>query len=840
MRHRRTVVALLVALLIAPWTLAQQQDEKEPKESRSQYWIVLLDASLSSEQRDREQSEKIGEKGYRLRNEILTMMQTLLATLREKNLDQEDDYLDVYVFGEKTRRIEKLSAQPVRWGDIQDESWWNGSIPGDIGSTRTNYIDAVEKAANQFMSQPKEAKKNLVLISDGELDLGEINRPSRGRLEKEELARYRNFLRTDNPTMKKLADNGVTIYTLALDEDLEGSNDVARQKEIGQRLNEVRLGGASALERGLSVVDDLSGRTGRDGTLPESEGPYVLRALADQFGGKARSVQTGNVLDVMWDTVFPDQERRRLVLPPGTNKVIVSAPVDSPIRVKVWKGQDKKDVTLLYDKLRTSYTFDPPEAEEDIEQVNVRATSQYATWVISSPNLAEITLNEGEQAFERFSVLPINNVRFFWQEGMPPEKFLAGKAVELALELKWQREPPGPSIEEWRKILRDVPINAIAEITPPDSNPQKVKLRSEPLGSSPDGILRLTGRFTDTRSPGTYEVVTSLAVGNEPDAWRLRSRSVRFQAFKDSPLSTPGRFSLAVRLQKQGQLDEAVAMEEPQPGKGSSPVEMITEVPARLVFEWWADPQKGCEGVDQMLITLSSPEQPDLEILLGHAGDALKGRVIQEDGHRVCYRSTSEPLTETLLDRPLTVKASDGLTSWERTLLITTPEPLGKRVRRWLLYALLALLLATILAFALIPGLRRWLVALWVRRHADFPLAVDVAGGGSVVWQPGEKYKRFLITTDSRGDVEAEISNRKLEKGEEGFEIRPDSADEYRLRLLAGSGWTFRKLVPSKQPSVARPLGAEGVVVTFHELASGTKLEFEHQGSRVTVRHKDR
>ena len=84
-------------------------------------------------------------------------------------------------------------------------------------------------------------------------------------------------------------------------------------------------------------MEDLAGRVGPGGKMIESEGPYVLRALADQFGGKARSVRYDNVLDVMWETVFPDQERRRLVLPPGTKKVIVSARVDAPIQVKIEK-----------------------------------------------------------------------------------------------------------------------------------------------------------------------------------------------------------------------------------------------------------------------------------------------------------------------------------------------------------------------------------------------------------------------------------------------------------------------------------------------------------------------
>jgi hypothetical protein len=837
MRYLRAFAALLAALLIASWSFAQRREPgDDPNEPESQYWIVLLDVSLSSEQQDREQSRAIGRENYRLRNEILTMTQTLLALLRERN-PNENDYLDVYLFGNQTRRIKELPARPIEWGDIQDEDWWDAQVPRDIGS-RTNYMDAIHQAVDLFQAQHKEARKNLLLISDGELDLGEINRKVQGTLEKEELERYRTFLRTDNPLMKRLADNRVSIYTLALDPKLRDLNDVVRQKQIGQRLAAARLGGASALERGLSVVEDLAGRVGPGGKMIESEGPYVLRALADQFGGKARSVRYDNVLDVMWETVFPDQERRRLNLPPNTKKVIVSAPVESPIQIKIKKGGEKEEVTLEYDKDRTSYRLTPPEAE--IDKVSVRATSQYATWLIESDNLAEIDLKPGEDAYYRFSVLPVHNVRFLWEEGKPSEKILAGKPVDLALELKLVEGPSGPDIDEWRSILRDVSINAVAQITPPASNPQQVKLQHEVLATSPDGLLRLSGRFAGTGSPGTYEAIASIEVGTGSEAWPLKSRSVRFVAFKESPLSISGRFSLAARLQKQMRLGEAVGLEQPPPGKEGRPVEMIAELPARLVFEWRADPQKGCEGVDQLLIDLSSPERPDLQMLFGSTRDVLKGKALQEDGERICYRSPAEQLTEAHLGRPLTVKATDGLTSWQRTLLITTPEPFIKRFLRGLLWALLALLLAAILAFALIPGLRDWLRGIIARRRADFPLAVDVAGGGSVVWQTGEKCKRFLITTDSRGDVEAEISNRKLEKGEEGFEIRPDSADDYRIRLLAGSGWNFRKLVPSKQPSATRLLGAEGVIVTFPELARGTKLELEHQSSRVTVRHKDR
>ncbi|HSG39328.1 MAG TPA: hypothetical protein VLE27_06795, partial [Thermoanaerobaculia bacterium] len=737
------------------------------------------------------------------------MMQTLLASQREKNQDQKDDFLRVFLVGSQTRFLEELSDQPVRWTDVHEESWWNDKVPSDIGS-RTNYIDAVNQAAALLDSLPKEAKKNLVLISDGELDLGETNRPSRGALQEEELSVYRNFLRTDNPAMRQLADNHVTIYTLALDEELASYTWQQRFKQIGQRLNEQRIGGASPLERGLSVVEDLAGKVDRDGRLSASEGPFVLRALADQFGGKARSVRYDNVLNVMWEMVFPDQERKRLVLPPGTNKVIISAPVDAPVEVKIWKDGKKETVSLRYDKELTTYRADPPEMGKELEEVNVRATSQYATWIIASSNLAEVDPGVEAEATEKFSILAINNARLYWQAGKPQEKILAGNAAELVIDLKRLAEPPGPSAAEWRQTLSQLPIRATAEVIPPDSDAQSVQLRSEILQEPADGVLRLTGRFTDTRSAGTYEVRVNLEAGPENEAWRIGSRSVRFQVVEESPLSTPGLFSLAVRLQKEGKLEtSAVMIEPPEAGKPSPQVKLIAQPSNRLVFEWQVDPDQKCDGVNQLLL-----EVPEARFLLGASKNALADGVPVQEGDRlICYRSSPEPV-EKLLNRPLTVKAGDGLASWERKLLLTPPEPQWKRILRWGALGLLALLAATALAFALIPGLRNWLLAAIARWRAEFPLAVDIAGGESRAWEKSDKVKRFLVSSDSQGDVEVEVTNRKLDSGEAGFDIRPNSADDYRIRLLSGSGWKFRKLTPSRQPSPYRLLGAEGEVVT--------------------------
>lgn len=843
MRPKSRITAAFLALFWAA-SLAPAQTSgsaEAARERKDQYWIVLLDVSLSSEQRDRSQSDRLGHPGYRLRNEILTMMQTLLAAQREKEQNQQNDFLDVYAFGSQVRHLESLSGQPVRWGDVKLEDAWNGEFPSGIGQ-RTNYLEAIRKAVEQFKDQHREAKKNLIIISDGELDIGGINRPLRGALEKEELELYRNFLRIDNPLMRWLEANHVAVYTLTLDEELQGPNEGERYQQIGQRLYALRLGGDRPLERALSVVEDASGRVGSDGRLPFSEGPYVMRALADEFGGQARSVRYDNVLDVLWRTVFPDQivpeelGLHRIVLPPGTHKVIVTGPVDAPVQVKI-HGRSAP-VTLRYDGAKTRHSFEPPDAESDFTKVNVHPTSQYATWLIESPKLDEVYLNPTEEALrQKFSLVPVNNIRFEWQQGKPPERIVAASAVELDLDLVWVNQPDELGLDEWRQQLSKVPLRASARVALPDAAPIDIPLRVEVAQDTSDRVLRLRGQFNDTRALGTYAVIAQLAVGTPPDDWPLKARPVRFQVLAASPLSKPGRFSLVARLAPpEGELGESVPIPQPGPGEEGAPIDIGTEAPPNLVFEWWGKTEKdGCDAVDQLQV-----EIPELELVFGPSRDALKGKPLDEGGHRVCYRSMPEQLNESALRTTLTVRAGDGLTSWERQLRFQVPEPRLRRVLRWVGLALLALLLAAALAVALIPGLRRALLDWLDRRRADFPLAVDTPNGQTLVWEPGSGEKRFLVTCDAQGEIHAEVTGRSLRPDEQGFEVRARSADEYLVRHLSGPYWNLKRHAPPRPPTLARPLGPEGEIVTLLELARGARIEVDHKGAAVFIHHRAR
>jgi hypothetical protein len=828
---------LVAALLLGPVAQGLPREKERPKEKKSQYWIVLLDVSRSSDQREHALSQRLNNPKYRLRNEILSLLQTSLAAHREREQGTRDDYLDVYVFGKQVKQVTQLPIHPVEWSDIKKEDWWNKTIPTGLES-RTNYLDAIRTAVESFQVKHEEAGKNLVLISDGELDLEPNNRQSRGKLGAEEISAYRNFLRSDNPLLSWMNRHEVAVYTLTMDEALQGPNDEPRQEEIRNRLSQTQLGGTSPLERALRIVEKLNASASTDGLLPESEGPYVMEALAENFAertrGRARSVRYDNVLHTLWETIFPEETHHR-ILPLGTKKVILFAPRESPVQVKLRKEGEPYEVSLRYNSEDGSYVIDPAEARNDVD-VQLRTTSQYATWVIYSPFLAEVGFSpEVKLLEEQFSLIPVTNVRFEWQPSKPPERVLAGAKVDLALDLMWRADLDGPSVKEWRQALQGVPRRASGQIVGPGTGPKGLSYSIEVPRDDSEAVLRLRSRYDGAQIAGLYQATANFEVGPQDRAWPLKALPVSFHVMAESPLSDPGRFSLGLRIQRRSEMGDLVPVSPPPQGQGAAPLKITTETPARLIFEWSADPNKKCAGMEQLQIVV-----PELDRTFEPSQNQLAGgKPVLEGNRLVCYRSTPQLLPDDAYNRVLTIRASDGLISWERTFTLQAPRPLWQRVVFTGGLVLLLLLLIALIALVVSQGLRDLLRRRWEACRADFPLAIET-GGERVEWQRG-KPKRFLVTVDRSGKPEARLTKAKWAAGEQGFEVLPVSSDEYRIRLLAGPVWRLRRIPSSGSPSSPRPLGNDGEIVSFIELARGTRVELDREGTAtVVLRHNAR
>ena len=78
--HRRIFAALLLCITFWGSVLAQPHPSEE-RSSVEDRWIVLVDVSASLDQMDRQVSREVGNPGYRLRNELLSLLQVFLGAM---------------------------------------------------------------------------------------------------------------------------------------------------------------------------------------------------------------------------------------------------------------------------------------------------------------------------------------------------------------------------------------------------------------------------------------------------------------------------------------------------------------------------------------------------------------------------------------------------------------------------------------------------------------------------------------------------------------------------------------------------------------------------------------
>jgi hypothetical protein len=367
-------------------------------------------------------------------------------------------------------------------------------------------------------------------------------------------------------------------------------------------------------------------------------------------------------------------------------------------------------------------------------------------------------------------------------------------------------------------------------VTLPDAPALRVPLEVEVARESSDAVLHLRGQLKVT-AEGVYEAAATLEFGSEPQVAERRSSPVRFQVLAGSPL---GSFSLALRRLDHDRLAEPVRIEAPPRELVGSTIEVAAEPPARVVFEWWADPrkEKACTGIEQLRIEL--PERP----FEWTHNDLAEGKPIEEADRLICYRSLPTSIGEEAFGKPMTVRVSDGLAGFERRLVFVRPPSVLERVLRWIIGGLVVAILALAFAFFFVPPFRRRVEDAWAAHRADFPLAVDVAGE-SVMWEKGEP-KRFLVTLDGQGAPVAETTSRPLARGQAGLEIRPEGDLHYVVRQLAGPPWQIRRLSPGVSPGRPRLLSPGGEVVAFLDLVKGERIELTQGTHTVVVRHMAR
>ena len=497
--HRRIFAAFLLCITFGGSALAQPHPSEE-RAAVEDRWIVLVDVSASLDQMDRQLSREVGNPDYRLRNELLSLLQVFLGAMDDVDT-RRNGFLKVEFFGHGVETASGLPTWPLHWEDAKDEEWWRVSVPRALAG-RTELMPALNRAAEEFSVMSPLVRKHLLVVSDGELDVGPIDRGSGVPFGAEERKAYTEVMSPDNAAVKKLRELKVKVDAIVIDA-LAARSLPDRQQTIRKKL--LATGEPTIHQQFQRLLDELESEVASTGRQPYSEGPYFLHALMETLGGQSRPVNAANLAEVVSNTVFPETVTSGNVAP-GSRWLLVSAKTHEPVRLCFDSEGAHREVILRYDKEKNDYSREPTDSTADI-RVRYHATSRYVTWLINAP---EVTCVEPPGAYYG------NNVELRWSPG---KQTSAGEPLPIQVELTRWPGDQGPSLEWWRghmaQRVSSGSIKATADVHLPDGSrtlgiPLTVENRT-----NGDAVLLLKGQLTRADSRGPYMINVRLTDGEQ-------------------------------------------------------------------------------------------------------------------------------------------------------------------------------------------------------------------------------------------------------------------------------------------------------------------------------------
>jgi hypothetical protein len=367
---------------MAPVLALTQSRSAGRRASVEDQWIVLVDVSASLDQMDRKWSREVGNPSYRLRNELLSLLQVFLGA-RDDVDSRRNGFLRVEFFGHGVEAASGVPTWPLHWEDSKDENWWEASLPKSLAG-RTDLLPALRRAAEAFAGMSPLSQKHLLIVSDGELDVGSLDRGSGVPFGDEERQAYTDLMSPDNSVIAKLLSLKVKVDAIVID-SLAGAGP-ERQETIRRKLLSTRE--PTIQQQFRRLLDQLEWETASTGRQPYSEGPYFLHALTEILGGQSRPVHAANLGEVVWQTVFADAPKTGNV-DPGSQWLVVLGTSDKPVRLSFGKDGAQRGLLLRYDKQRNDYFREPKDSTADV-RVRFHATSRYVTWLIHAPGVTSV------------------------------------------------------------------------------------------------------------------------------------------------------------------------------------------------------------------------------------------------------------------------------------------------------------------------------------------------------------------------------------------------------------------------------------------------------------------
>lgn len=798
--RRRLLLSAALLVLFAVLAASAQEGGRAERH----YWIVLLDVSASFEERQAGAGTGLPT-GYRLRNELPSLLHTLLSARNHAEGGKREDYLSVYFFGRGVHPVEGVQAERVYWGgagSAKDDAWWEArqaALPPGTRA-RSDLRAAVARAVDDFRRKPAGWARHLVVISDGEMDVDGAGRAPGARPAAEELAAYDELLNPGSGSMAWLAEHQVTIHTLTVDEAWNGTEDGVRQNEIRGELNDPSLQGGT-LERARELIRR---RVGQGLPTYRGEGPVVMQALAEGPGTQAsfsRSVRAENLSSILWETFFPQTPEQPYVAP-GTRMLLVLAPVEEPVVLEMEGATEP--VILRYDPAtgQPSIAGDP---ERRITRYSARRSAQHVTWVIESRNVSRV------RAGEQVRVVPVNNVNLRWRPGRPPRVAARGQTVPIEAELVWEADGQGDDLAAWRQRLRRElnGMEATAEISAPGARePIRVPLRVELADDTGSVLLRLAGEYTGTQTAGMYALTGVLQVAAGEERWEERLASTLVEV-SGRPAARP---ELYVAVGEGGADPLRLP---PLPGRAS--LQGGRKRPLLLSFS--TAPPAQAPGA-------RAPEAvPDALAVLDESGREI-GRAAplsgEPAGAGTRYRFSPLQLPDSALGRDLRVRVLAGAATYEYGLAVSRTGGMA----RWMWIAL-ALLLAVLLfvAYRLARGPSEGTDS---RTPFDFTVEVN---GRTVQTPPGRQ-----IVLEPLPDDEVRVHPKP--GGGDAVRFAPAPGFTYRLAPVGQrTEWQYRRVRPGEDEEPPfLPLREGGVTLQRREVLNGWRFQLRNGGRRVEIR----
>jgi hypothetical protein len=363
-------------------------------------------------------------------------------------------------------------------------------------------MPALSRAAEDFAGMNPLARKHLLIVSDGELDVGPLDRNSGVPFGDEERKAYSEMMSPDNSTLAKLRSLNVKVDAIVIDPLAIGGSD--RQDTIRQKL--LSTGEPTVQKQFERLLDELARATGATGHQPYSEGPYFLHTLTETLGGESRPVHPANLGDVVWHTIFPEAAKSGNVAP-GSRWLVVLAKANEAVRLCFDESGTQRDLLLRYDKERNDYSREPRDSTADV-RVRYHATSRYVTWLINAPG---VTCVDPPAAYYG------NNVELRW---LAEKTVAAGESLPIELALtRWVDE--GPSLQWWRNYLAQRistgSMKATANVSLPDgSRTLGIPLTVE-AATDGNNVLLLKGQLSRASAQGPH--VVSVRLNDAEQGW---------------------------------------------------------------------------------------------------------------------------------------------------------------------------------------------------------------------------------------------------------------------------------------------------------------------------------